>query len=61
MALLRNRIENLVVPLACVVDYYGLKFEIQSLTPISINSLAYGSDLDGLLITDEDPEAEKMA
>jgi hypothetical protein len=27
MALLRNKIENLIVPLACIVDYYGLKFE----------------------------------
>jgi hypothetical protein len=25
-ALLRNRVHNLVVPLACIVDYYGLKF-----------------------------------
>ena len=58
MALLRNRIEGLVVPLASIVDYYGLKFEIQSLSPISINSLAYGSDVDGLLFTDHDIHAE---
>ena len=29
--------------------------------PLSINSLAYGTDTDGLLFTDEDPEAERMA
>ena len=27
LSLLRNRIPNLIVPLACIVDYYGLKFE----------------------------------
>lgn len=58
MALLRNRLDQLVVPLACIVDYYGLKFEVLSLSPISINSLAYGSDIDGLLFNDSDPEAE---
>lgn len=61
LALLRNRLDRLIVPLACVVDYYGLKFETQSLAPISINSLVYGSDLDGLLFNDDDAEAEHMA
>lgn len=27
LTLLRNKIENLVVPLACIVDYFGLRFE----------------------------------
>lgn len=54
LALLRNRIDNLVVPLACVVDYFGLKFETQSLAPLSINSLVYGSDTDGLLFSEND-------
>lgn len=61
MALLRNWVDRLVVPMACLVDYYGLKFETQSLAPISVNSLAYGSDMDGLLFNDEDAEAEQMA
>lgn len=61
LALLRNRIEGLVVPLACFVDYYGIKFETQSLAPLSINSIVYGSDTDGLLFTDEDVKGEKMA
>lgn len=29
--------------------------------PASINSLVYGSDTDGLVFRNEDPEAEKMA
>lgn len=54
LALMRNKLENLIVPLACIVDYYGIKFETQSLVPLSINSLVYGSDTDGLLFSDED-------
>lgn len=27
MAIMRNRLPRLVVPLASIVDYYGLKFE----------------------------------
>lgn len=54
LALLRNRVERLVVPLACLVDYYGLRFEAQSLAPLSINSLAYGSDTNGVLFQDFD-------
>ena len=61
LALLRNRFENLVVPLACVVDYFGLRFETQILAPLSLNSLAYGSDVDGLLFKDDDHDAEAMA
>lgn len=54
LALLRNRFPGLVVPLACVVDYFGVRFEAQSLAPLSVNSLAYGSDLEGLLFKDDD-------
>jgi len=61
LALLRNRIQRLVVPLACLVDYYGLKFECQSLAPLSINSLVYGSDTNGLTFTNKDLHAEAMA
>lgn len=52
---------NLIVPLACVVDYYGIRFETQSLCPISLNSLVYGSDTDGLLFENNDQNAELMA
>jgi hypothetical protein len=57
LALMRNRLPRLVVPLACIVDYYGLKFECQSLAPLSINSLVYGSDNNGLTFTVRDEHA----
>ena len=60
-SLLRNKVENLVVPLCCIVDYFGLRFEAMSIIPASINSLAYGSDTNGLLFKDDDREAEQMA
>lgn len=61
MAIMRNRLPRLVVPLASIVDYYGLKFECQSLAPISINSLVYGSDTNGLTFVNKDAHAEAMA
>ena len=61
MAIMRNRLPRLVVPLASIVDYYGLKFECQSLAPISINSLVYGSDTNGLTFINKDAHAEAMA
>lgn len=61
LALLRNRVARLVVPLASIVDYYGMRFECQSLAPLSINSLVYGSDVNGLTFTNKDEHAEMMA
>ena len=61
LASLRNRISRLVVPLACLVDYFGIKFECQSLSPLSINSLVYGSDTNGVTFTNKDEHAEAMA
>lgn len=62
MAALRNRVSRLVVPLACLVDYFGLRFECQSLAPLSINSLVYGSDVNGLVyVNKKDEHAEMMA
>lgn len=58
LAALRNRVSRLVVPLACLVDYFGHRFECQSLAPLSINSLVYGSDLNGLTFTNKDEHAE---
>ena len=60
-AILRNKIENLVVPLSCVVDFFGQRYHAMSLIPASINSLVYGSDTDGLVFKNEDKEAEQMA
>ena len=54
MYLLRNKIDGLVVPLACTVDYLGLRFECISLVPASLNSLAYGSDLNGVVYKNDD-------
>jgi hypothetical protein len=61
LAIMRNRLPRLVVPLACLVDYFGIKFECQSLAPISINSVVYGSDTNGLTFTNRDAHAEAMA
>ena len=60
-SLLRNKIENLVVPLMCIVDYFGQRFVAMSPIPASINSLVYGSDTDGLVFRNDRGEAEQMA
>ena len=60
-ALLRNKVDNLVVPLSCVIDYFGQRFEAISVVPASFNSLAYGSETDGLIFKNDDKEAEQMA
>lgn len=60
-SLLRNKIENLIVPLSCIVDYFGQRYEAVSMVPASINSLVYGTDTDGLIFKDNDPEAQQMA
>lgn len=61
LSALRNRVSRLIVPLACLVDFFGLRFECQSLSPLSINSLVYGSDTNGLVFTNKDEHAEQMA
>jgi hypothetical protein len=61
LSLLRNQIENLVVPLSCIVDYFGVKFECFSIPPISLNSLVYGSDTEGLVFANQDEGAHQMA
>ena len=54
LALLRHRFPKLIIPLACVVDYYGIAFEIQTPSPLTLNSLVYGSDTEGLLFKNDD-------
>jgi hypothetical protein len=61
LALLRFKIPKLVIPMACIIDYYGIVFEVQSPVPITQNSLVYGSDTDGLLFKNDDPEGVQMA
>ena len=59
--ILRNRIHKLVIPLACTIDYYGALYQIQSPCPLSLNSLAYGSDTNGVLYKDDNPGGERIA
>jgi len=54
LAFIRSKFENALVPLCCIVDYYGIWFEVHSFCPISINSLVFGSDNDGLTFTNKD-------
>lgn len=61
MSLLRFRIPNLLIPLSCVIDYYGIFFEVQSPIPLTQTSLIYGSDTNGLLFKNDDPDGVKMA
>lgn len=61
LSLVRNRIENLVVPLSCTVDYFGVRFECLSIPPISLNTLVYGSDNEGLIFCNENEAAHQMA
>ena len=61
LALLRHRIPRLIVPLACIVDYYGICFEVMSPSLLTLDTLAYGSDTDGLLFKNDDEDAEILA
>lgn len=61
MSMLRHRIPKLVIPLACIVDYYGFVFEVQTPAPLTLSTLAYGSDTEGLLLKDDDPTARSIA
>ena len=56
MSILRHQIPKLIIPLACVVDYYGLVFQVQTPIKITQNTLVYGSDTEGLLFKNDDPE-----
>ena len=61
---LRGLIPSLEVPLACIVDYYGMMYLCQALMPIATGSLAYGSSTDGVFIFNHDEAthfAEKIA
>ena len=50
------------MPLTCVVDYFGIRFECFSIPPITQNSLAVGSDDDGVTLSpDEAPNAANIA
>ena len=50
-----------MIPLACIVDYYGIYFEVQTPSPLTLNTLVYGSDSEGLLFKNDDAESEQLA
>lgn len=61
LAYLRNKVKGLIAPLACTVDYFGVRFLCLSEMPLSINSLIYGSDTAGILFENESHLGEEMA
>jgi hypothetical protein len=60
LALLRGKIPSLEIPLACIVDYYGVTYFCQALMPLTHGSLAYGSNTDGIFVFGHD-EAHSYA
>ena len=60
--LLRNRIKDLHVQFHCVVDYFGLSFEVSSPVPLTLSTLVYGSDCEGkLFVTEAEFVAKQIA
>lgn len=57
LSLLRNRVPRLVIPLACVIDYYGAVYQVFTPGMLSLETLVYGSQSDGLLFKDDDEDA----
>ena len=51
--LLRGKIDYLELPMAGIVDYYGVRFLAQSLTLLAKTSLVYGSNTEGIIIYSE--------
>lgn len=60
-SLLRHWFKELIIPLWWIVDYRGEAFEVQSISPISINSLVYGTDTHGLSYLIKDFNSEDLA
>lgn len=50
MNYIRNNQETLVVPLMCVLEYYGICFLVYSISAINYDTLVYGSFTEGLLL-----------
>ena len=61
LSFLRNKFPGVLVPLGCMIDYFGIRYECQSLCPITLNSLIYGTDNEGITIENYDLEAENLA
>jgi hypothetical protein len=60
-SLLRHQFKNLIIPLCWLVDYRGEVFQVQNISPITINTLVYGSDTHGLNYEKKDFTAEEIA
>jgi len=60
-SLLRHKFPKLLIPLWWIIEYRGEVFEVQSIAPISINTLVYGSDTHGINYTAIDLTAEEIA
>ena len=43
LSLLRHRIPKLVIPLTCLIDYYGDIYEVFTPGLLSLDTLVYGS------------------
>src|SRR5688500_4727719 len=46
----RGKLPELEVPLACIIDFFGVRYLAESLVPITPSSLVYGSNTDGIKI-----------
>ena len=60
-SLLRHKFSRLLIPFCCIIDYRGEAFEVWSISPISINTIVYGSDTQGINYKSTDLEAEELA
>eukprot|EP00744_Colponema_vietnamica_P001049 GILI01001788.1.p1 GENE.GILI01001788.1~~GILI01001788.1.p1 ORF type:complete len:1045 (+),score=336.05 GILI01001788.1:182-3316(+) len=59
--LIRGKVDGVEVPIACIVDYFGIRFLSQSIVPISVKSIVYGSNTDGLVVYNNQAQAEDKA
>ena len=51
---IRGKIQGIEVPLCCLINYYGTGYIVQGICPITQNSLAYGSDSEGIDISSKE-------
>jgi len=51
---LRGKVQEIEVPLSCLINYYGTGYFVQSICPITPNSLVYGSNTEGIDISSKE-------
>jgi hypothetical protein len=49
LAYMRHKLPTLMVPLCCIVDCNGERYECHSMPSVTINTLVYGTDTDSLV------------